>query len=58
MTALDAAQIPTDICLADELASEDVVEMANLTSAQTGVPGTIFISAAMGPHGPRVKYFV
>ena len=32
--------------------------MANLTSAQTGVPGTIFISTAMGSHGPRVKYFV
>jgi hypothetical protein len=51
-------QIPTDISLADELACEDVVEMANLTSAQTGVPGTIFISTAMGAHGPRVKYFL
>jgi hypothetical protein len=58
VTALDAAQIPSDSSLADELASEDVVEMANLTSAQTGVPGTIFISTAMGPHGPRVKYLV
>jgi hypothetical protein len=44
--------------LAEELASEDVVEMANLTTAQTGVPGTIFISTAMGEHGPRVKYFL
>jgi hypothetical protein len=50
--------IPSDISLADELSSEDVVEMANLTSEQTGVPGTIFISTAMGSHGPRVKYFV
>ena len=52
---------PTDILadtlLADELAGEDVVEMANLTTAQTGVAGTIFISTAMGAHGPRVKYF-
>ena len=32
--------------------------MANLTSAQTGVPGTIFIFTAMGGHGPRVKYFL
>ena len=32
--------------------------MANLTRDQTGVPGTIFISTAMGAHGPRVKYFV
>ena len=41
-----------------ELADDDVVEMANLTTAQTGVPGTIFISAAMGGHEPRVKYFL
>jgi hypothetical protein len=50
--------IPADTQLAEELASDDVIEMANLTSAQTGVPGTIFISTAMGSHGPRVKYFV
>ena len=49
---------PADTCLAEELASDDVVEMANLTSDQTGVPGTIFVSTAMGSHGPRVKYFV
>ena len=59
MTTADyRTRIPTDISLADELSGEDVVEMANLTSAQTGVPGTIFISTAMGAHGPRVKYFV
>jgi hypothetical protein len=51
-------RIPADISLADELSGEDLVEMANLTSAQTGVAGTIFISTAMGAHGPRVKYFV
>jgi len=44
--------------LADELSCDDLIEMANLTSAQTGVPGTIFISTAMGAHGPRVKYFM
>ena len=27
------------------------------TAAQTGVPGTIFISTAMGSHGARVKYY-
>jgi len=54
----DILQIPADTLLADELASEDDVEMANLTTAQTGVPGTIFISTAMGGHGPRVKYFL
>ena len=53
-----ALQLPLDETLADELAREDMVEMANLTSAQTGVTGTIFISTAMGAHGPRVKYFI
>ena len=51
-------RIPADTFLAEELAHTDTVEMANLTSAQTGVPGTIFISTAMGAHGPRVKYFM
>ena len=54
----DLMQIPADVLLAEELAREEVVEMANLTAAQTGIPGTIFISTAMGAHGPRVKYFV
>ncbi|HZK90534.1 MAG TPA: hypothetical protein VFC56_10345 [Stellaceae bacterium] len=57
-TIQDAAQIPADALLADELSREGVVEMANLTSAQTGIAGTIFISTAMGAHGPRVKYFL
>jgi hypothetical protein len=54
----DIVHIPADTPLAEELACDDVVEMANLTSAQTGITGTIFISTAMGAHGPRVKYFV
>ena len=59
MSAADyRVQIPQDILLADELVHDDVIEMANLTTAQTGVPGIIFISTAMGSHGPRVKYFV
>jgi hypothetical protein len=52
-----ASSVPADTPLEEELAREEVVEMANLTSAQTGVTGTIFISTAMGQHGPRVKYF-
>jgi hypothetical protein len=56
---LDQAQsLPPDEPLAHELATDELVEMANLTAAQTGVTGTIFISTAMGSHGPRVKYFV
>jgi len=58
MNAELAMQLPADALLADELACEDMVEMANLASAQTGVAGVIFISTAMGRHGPRVKYFV
>src|SRR5438046_1993210 len=58
MTGKETTQLPADTRLAEELAQEDFVEMANLTSAQTGVPGTIFISTAMGGHGPRVKYFL
>lgn len=58
MTAEEMAAIPADAALAEELACDEIIEMANLTSAQTGVPGTIFISTAMGSHGPRVTYFV
>jgi hypothetical protein len=58
MTGKETMQVPADTLLAEELADDDVVEMANLTTAQTGVPGTIFISTAMGGHGPRVKYFL
>src|SRR5437588_2452193 len=58
MTGKNANQVPADTRLAEELTDDDVVEMANLTAAQTGVPGTIFISTAMGGHGPPVKYFL
>jgi hypothetical protein len=58
MAGEETMQIPADTRLAEELVDDDVVEMANLTTAQTRVPGTIFISTAMGGHGPRVKYFL
>jgi hypothetical protein len=58
MTGKETMQLPADTRLAEELAEDDVVEMANLTTAQTGVPGTIFISTAMCGFGPRVKYFL
>jgi hypothetical protein len=58
MKVKDVPRIPADTLLSDELSSEELVDMANLTSAQTGVPGAIFISTAMGAHGPRAKYFV
>jgi hypothetical protein len=58
MNIKESEQVPADTPLADELREDILVEMANLTSAQTGVPGTIFISTAMGGHGPRVKYYL
>jgi hypothetical protein len=57
MASKDVMEIPADTRLAEELTEDAVVETANLTTAQTGVLGTIFISTAMGGHGPRVKYF-
>lgn len=47
--------------LGEELAAfgeDGVVEMTNLQEDDTGIPGVIFISTAMGSHGPRIKYFV
>jgi hypothetical protein len=59
MMATDqTVQLPPDTLLSDALATEELVVMANLTAAQTGVSGTVFISTAMGSHGPRVKYYV
>jgi hypothetical protein len=57
MPDISTTDVPGDARLADELASEDFVEMANLPEEDTGVPGTIFVSVRMGKHGPRVKYF-
>jgi hypothetical protein len=58
MSGKATISIPADTPLAEELVVEDVLEMANLTKAQTGVPGTIFISTAMDGHGPGVEYFL
>ena len=58
MNLKEIEQVPADTPLAEELCDDILVEMANLTSAQTGVSGVIFISTAMGSHGPRVKYYV
>ena len=58
MAEIDAAMVPPDTLLAEEVSDDIVADMANLTAAQTGIDGTIFISTAMGAHGPRVKYFL
>jgi hypothetical protein len=51
-------RLSRDSTLAEELKEDSLVEMANLTSEQTGVEGTIFVATAMGQHGPHVKYYV
>lgn len=46
--------------LEEELAAlgeEDIVEMANLPPEWTGVLVHVFISTALGQHGPRVKLY-
>ncbi|MBB4081659.1 hypothetical protein GGR12_000498 [Brevundimonas lenta] len=40
------------------LGEEDVFEMANLPPDWTGVLATIFISTALGQHGPRIKLYL
>ena len=43
--------------LAEELAAfgdDDVLEMTNLQEDDTGIPGVILISTAMGARGPRL----
>lgn len=41
----------------DDFAEDVLSEMANLDERDTGVPGTIFVSTALGSHGPRVKWY-
>jgi hypothetical protein len=53
--------LPPDPTIQEELTSlgeEDLFEMTNLPPARTGLKGTLFLSTAVGFHGPRVKYFV
>lgn len=40
------------------LGEDDLVEMANLPPDWTGVLAYVFISTAMGQHGPRVKIYL
>jgi hypothetical protein len=58
ITIDEATRITPDVLLAEELSSDIVVDMANLTTAQTGIAGSIFISTPMGEQGPRAKYFL
>lgn len=46
---------PTDLP-PDDFAEDLLIEMANLDEQDTGLPGTLFVSTALGAHGPRVKW--
>lgn len=46
-----------DHCPPDDFAEDVLCEMSNLDEQDTNVPGTIFISTALGSHGPRVKWY-
>jgi hypothetical protein len=51
---------PREPTVQEELAAlgeDDVFDMANLTFDETGITGIIYISTALGAHGPRIKYF-
>jgi hypothetical protein len=43
----------------DEASPDDIelIEMANLSTAQTGVDGVIYISTAQGQHAPRINWY-
>jgi hypothetical protein len=51
------ATVPPDTLLAEELADDLIADMANLTAAQTGVEGMIFISRAMRARLTRHIFF-
>ncbi len=55
-----AVWIDREPTLDEELAAlgEEIAEMANLPPEWTGVLAVVFISTAMGQHGPRVKIYV
>jgi hypothetical protein len=50
----DSIELPAGEAAEDEI---ELIEMANLSTAQTGVDGVIDISTAQGGHGPRVKWY-
>ena len=55
--ATDTARVAVRRRPPDDLAEDTLLEMANLDEEDTHVPGTIFISTALGSHGPRVKWY-
>jgi hypothetical protein len=61
LTAMPRPKPPLQVTLQQEirtLGDNDGLEFMNLTSQQTGIDGIVFVSTAMGHHGPRVKYLI
>jgi hypothetical protein len=61
LTGVRLPSLPLELTLQQEIRSlgeDGLMEFMNLTSQQTGIDGILFVSTAMGQHGPRVKYFV
>lgn len=41
----------------NDFEQDELFEMANLDEDDTHIPGTIFVSTAIGSHGPRIKWY-
>jgi hypothetical protein len=49
--------MPTQASLPDADSRDEMFDMANLSTRDTGLPGTVTISTPQGSHGPRIKWF-
>lgn len=55
--SLHVRRIPQQRNPPDDFAEDVLIEMANLDERDTNITGTIFVSTALGAHGPRVKWY-
>lgn len=55
--SLHVGRIPQQQTPPDDFAEDVLIEMANLDERDTNIAGTIFVSTALGAHGPRVKWY-
>ena len=51
--SLHVGRIPQQRTPPDDFAEDVLIEMANLDERDTNIAGTIFVSTALGAHGPR-----
>lgn len=55
--SLHAGRISQQQTPPDDFAEDVLIEMANLDERDTNIAGTIFVSTALGAHGPHVKWY-